>query len=53
MSMTSEFAPSGNALLLFKCELQEKRSKLTRAIGATHGDEKRLMGMFHARIHVL
>ncbi len=33
MSMTSEFAPGSNVLLLFKCELQEERSKLTRAIG--------------------
>jgi hypothetical protein len=36
MSVTSEFAPGSNVLLLFKCELQEERSRLTRAIESTH-----------------
>ena len=42
MSMTSEFAPGSNVLLLFKCELQEERNKLTRAIDSIHKEIRTL-----------
>jgi hypothetical protein len=42
MSVTSEFAPGSNVLLLFKCELQEERSRLTRAIDSTHKEIRTL-----------
>jgi len=42
MSLTSEFSFTNNALLVFKSDLREQQSELTRAIDRTHKEIRAL-----------